>query len=104
MHVLGLVCTLLPFRAGNLAQVDVAGVFAGAQRLSTHLEEALHDLAEVRQQENDLLKRRVALCHQELDGQVAQLERSFHLKVLQASYLHSYVMQITRLPPHSHGS
>ncbi|KAL3147491.1 hypothetical protein ABBQ38_014547 [Trebouxia sp. C0009 RCD-2024] len=55
----------------------------GAQRLSSHLEEALHELAEVRQQENDLLKRRTELCHQELDDQVAQLERSFHLKVEQ---------------------
>ena len=55
---------------------------AGAQRLTNHLQDALRDLADVRQQENDLLKRRVALCHQELEDQVAQLERSFQLKVL----------------------
>lgn len=54
----------------------------GVQRLTDHLQDALRDLADVRQQENDLLKRRVELCHQELDDQVAQLERSFQLKVL----------------------
>lgn len=59
--------------------------FAGAQRLTSHLQDALRDLADVRQHENDLLKRQVALCHQELDDQVAQLERSFQLKVLQQS-------------------
>ncbi|KAL3162195.1 hypothetical protein ABBQ32_009901 [Trebouxia sp. C0010 RCD-2024] len=56
----------------------------GAQRLSNHLEEALLELAEVRQHENDVLKRRMELCHQELDDQVAQLEHSFHLKAIQA--------------------
>ena len=55
--------------------------FAGAQRLTSHLEDALRDLADVRQHENDRLKRQVELCHQELDDQVAQLERSFQLKV-----------------------
>ncbi|DBB00448.1 TPA: hypothetical protein ACH3X3_002163 [Trebouxia sp. C0006] len=53
----------------------------GAQRLTEHLQDALQDLTAVRQQENDLLKRRVDLCHQELEDQVAELERSFHLKV-----------------------
>ena len=59
----------------------------GAQRLTDHLQDALRDLADVRQQENDLLKRRVELCHQELDDQVAQLERSFQLKVFSSSHL-----------------
>ena len=56
----------------------------GAQRLTNHLQDALQDLSAVRQQENDLLKRRVDLCHQELEDQIAELERSFQLKVRQS--------------------
>ena len=63
----------------------------GAQRLTEHLQDALQDLTAVRQQENDLLKRRVDLCHQELEDQVAELERSFHLKVKSMSMLDSLV-------------
>ena len=59
----------------------------GAQRLTEHLQDALQDLTAVRQQENDLLKRRVDLCHQELEDQIAELERSFHLKVNSMSTL-----------------
>ena len=64
---------------------------AGAQRLTEHLQDALQDLTAVRQQENDLLKRRVDLCHQELEDQVAELERSFHLKVNSMSILDTLV-------------
>jgi hypothetical protein len=63
----------------------------GAQRLTEHLQDALQDLTAVRQQENDLLKRRVDLCHQELEDQIAELERSFHLKVKSMSMLDSLV-------------
>ena len=56
-------------------------LLAGAQRLTDHLKDALQDLTAVRLQENDLLKRRVDLCHKELEDQVAELERSFQLKV-----------------------
>ena len=56
-------------------------LLAGAQRLTDHLKDALQDLTAVRLQENDLLKRRVDLCHMELEDQVAELERSFQLKV-----------------------
>ena len=66
-----------------------SNVSEGAQRLTSHLEDALRDLADVRQQENDLLKRQVELCHREFDDQVAQLERSYHLKVLNTpTYIH----------------
>ena len=57
-------------------------MFLGAQRLTNHLEDALRELEDARQHENDLLKRRVELCHQEHDDEVAQLKRSFELKVL----------------------
>jgi len=67
----------------------------GAQRLTEHLQDALQDLTAVRQQENDLLKRRVDLCHQELEDQIAELERSFHLKVKSMSMLDSLVACLT---------
>ena len=53
----------------------------GAQRLNDHLQDALTDLAAVRQSENDLLQRRVDIYHQELEDQIAELERSYQLKV-----------------------
>ncbi len=71
----------------QLLQEARAFSVAGAQRLTEHLQDALQDLTAVRQQENDLLKRRVDLCHQELEDQVAELERSFHLKVNSMSTL-----------------
>ena len=67
---------------------------AGAQRLNDHLQDALADLADVRQQENDLLKRRVELCHQELEDQIAVLERSFQLKVQVCQYQCALAFQI----------
>ncbi len=67
----------------------------GAQRLTEHLQDALQDLTAVRQQENDLLKRRVDLCHQELEDQIAELKRSFHLKVNSTSTLDTLVACLT---------
>jgi len=75
----------------QLLQEAKAFSVAGAQRLTEHLQDALQDLTAVRQQENDLLKRRVDLCHQELEDQIAELERSFHLKVKSMSMLDSLV-------------
>ena len=72
-----------------------AFLVTGAQRLTEHLQDALQDLTAVRQQENDLLKRRVHLCHQELEDQVAELERSFHLKVNSTSTLDTLVACLT---------
>lgn len=68
---------------------------SGAQRLTEHLQDALQDLTAVRQQENDLLKRRVDLCHQELEDQVTELERSFHLKVNSMPTLDTLVACLT---------
>lgn len=56
-------------------------MYAGATKLSAHLQDALADLQSVKQQENDLLQRRVDLCCSELDDQIAGLAREFHQKV-----------------------